>query len=78
LPGYSQLRKTNFAKNMIKFMPKDIKHKVKGVRNLLAREYKYDYVKLPPEQRAALFQELAPDLEELQAKYSFDVGDWKN
>jgi hypothetical protein len=78
LPGYSQLRKTNFAKNMIKFMPKDIKHKVKGVRNLLAREYKYDYVKLPPEQRAALFKELAPDLEELQAKYSFDVGDWKN
>lgn len=77
IPGYSRLRKLGFIKNQIKFMPKDLKQKTRKMRNLLAREYKHEYVKLTLEQRESLFQELASDLAELQDKYDFNISGWR-
>ena len=77
IPGYSMLRKSHFVKNRIKFMPKNLKQRARNIRNLLAREYDHEYVKLTPDQRANLAQELASDLTELKTKYNFDISRWQ-
>lgn len=76
IPGYSWLRKTEFVKNNIKFMSKDLKQKTRFIRNLLARKVTYQYLKLSPVQKAYVLEELKPDLRQLRDKYRVDIDSW--
>ena len=76
IPGYSWLRKTLLVRDLIDFMPNKTRESLRVVRNLFAKEIKHEYVKLSPEQKSFLFQELKSDLQELRDKYKVDISSW--
>ena len=76
IPGYSWLRKTSFLRDLIAFMPSQIKQSVRLVRNLFAKKVEYEYVKLSPEQKIFVAQELKSDLQKLRDKYKVDISAW--
>ena len=76
LPGYVQLRKTTVVKDIIKFMPKDIRQNFTKIRNLLARQVDYQYVYLSEKHKKTILDELRPDLVKLRDKYKVDIQNW--
>jgi hypothetical protein len=78
LPGYSQLRKTNFIKNIVKFnLNNQTKDKLQSLRNLFSKETQQQYVKLNLEQRQYVLNELRDDLQQLKDNYGFDISSWQ-
>lgn len=76
IPGYATLRKTSLVKDFIDFLPNPIKQSLQVVRNLLAKKVEYEYVKLSPEQRNFVAQELKSDLQKLKEKHKVDISSW--
>ena len=76
IPGYSWLRKSEYAKNYIKFMSGDLKQKTRFLRNLLSKKIDYEYVKLSNQQREYATAELKSDLIELRDRFQVDVASW--
>ncbi|MEL6930835.1 MAG: sulfotransferase domain-containing protein [Cyanobacteria bacterium J06600_6] len=76
LPGYSKLRNTAAMRDLLKFMPRDMKQSFTKVRNLLARKVDYEYVRLSPSQKEMVLEKLKPDLVKLRDEYQVDIRDW--
>jgi hypothetical protein len=72
LPGYSLIRKTELMSAMVKRIPDQTR---KILRKPFARKVE-PYVKLSPEQRSFLLNELQDDLEKLSKDYGIDINRW--
>jgi hypothetical protein len=76
IPGYSRIRKTELMKILISQISDETRCRLKILRNLFTKTYDVEYIKLSPEQKIFITQELQEDLKILKYNYGFDISSW--